>query len=650
MTYEEALNLALKSGVDDAADVAKKLVEMFPGDVSDFTKDDFINSDKPYELAYFYRFDKFEQDKLLRRLTEQARKVKVTNFRGLWKSFLKSKPADDAQRTAGEVTNFPGQPIKLIGGDWVCDEKGVRTATENGGFVYACPHPIMPIARLRNVDTGVEKMKIAFAKTQEDGEFRWQTAVCDRSTVSNASKIVQLSDLGVAVTSETAKSLVKFLYDMERENIEILPEIQCVTRLGWVGGESGKFVPYDTKNVIFDGEAEYKKRYDAVRQRGELTDWIAFIDKNVRHNKQPAARIALAASCASVLIEPLHCNNFWVHLWGESETAKTVLMMCAASVWGNPTISDFITTFNSTYVGNEKNAALCGSLPYFLDELQIVDSRRDMDSVVYMLMEGCGRTRGTKAGGLDVTPRWKLCVQSTGERPITSTNSNGGVVNRVIECECKEKFFENPREVATFVQHNYGTMGRMFIAFLRNNGGERLKLADKWLEEYTNAFVDKGTTQKQAQAAALIMTADRILCENFFDTGTQLTVDEMLPYLKTQAEVSANPRAYDYICDYIAANQTHFRLAADRPTELWGLFANDGASVYIINSVFERVCSEAGYNVKAFKSWLDREGLLTRGSDGRFAVKKRIGMANPWCILLRLTDKTATIAAELPDF
>lgn len=68
----------------------------------------------------------------------------------------------------------------------------------------------------------------------------------------------------------------------------------------------------------------------------------------------------LAASFASPLLEPLNCLPFFVHLWGvDSGTGKTVALMVAASVWGDPTIGSFVKTFDGTtgWAGED------GSLP-----------------------------------------------------------------------------------------------------------------------------------------------------------------------------------------------------------------------------------------------------------------------------------------------
>lgn len=634
MNKAEAEALCEAAGASEQT--AEALAELFPKSIEEYTKEDFLDSDKPYEYIFLHKDNKFMQQKLLNKMSEQAKKVGVRNFPTLYKAYAAGQP----EGNPGEVSNytdFPAQPLALPCGKWVCDYSGVRTLNEYGGVNWACPHPIMPVARMTNIDTGVEKVKIMFYKDQ-----MWKPIIVDRETISVTNKITSLSKLGVSVTSETARNLVNYFYDIEQNSGELLPVIECVTRMGWVDrGETPEFVPY-VKNVVFDGEGDYKKRFEAVKTHGSFEEWLDFIKKNIRKNPQPIARIVFAASLASVLIKPLHCNCFWLHLWGESESAKTVLNMCAASIWGNPTISHFISTFNSTVVGNERGAEFSGSMPYMLDELQILDSKKDMDALIYMLTEGAGRSRGNKNGGLENTPHWKNCTMSTGEKPICHSGSNGGAVNRVLECECTKPFFEeDPRQVVAFLQSNYGWFGKAFIGYITKPG--IMEHADQLLDGYAKELTSRKITQKQAQSAALILTADTLAVEIAFDEETGLTVDEIAEFLKTKDEVSANPRAYEYICEQVASNQLHF-VVSDRPTDLWGVLDNIGG-VYIIKSVFMRLCDEGGFNAVPLLSWLNDRGLIER-SGGKNTVPKRIGGVLTRCVHLTMSEHEDE---ELPD-
>lgn len=626
---------------------AAALEELFPKKIEEYTKEDFLDSDKPFEYIYLHRHNKYTQDKLISKMAAQAKKVGVSNFQTLYRSYARMQP-EDPDDTDENYTNFDGQPMSLRCGKWICDDGGVRILTEYG-VVYACPHPIMPIARMCNIDTGIEKVKVMYKRGKA-----WRTAVFDRKTLSAANKIIDLADCGIAVTSENARDLVKFFYEIEQSNPTALPEIECVTRLGWIKrDENMEFAPY-ANDLVFDGETEYKKKYESVKIHGNIQKWFDCINKNIRKNSV-AARVTFAAALASVLAKPLGCNCFWLHLWGETESAKTVLTMCAASIWGNPEIGAYITTFNSTYVGMEKSSAFFNSLPYIVDELQIVDSKKDMDNLIYMLTEGCGRTRGNKQGGVDNVAEWKNCVITTGERPINTGKSGGGSVNRVIEIECKDKFFgdadntkfDTPRDVANLVKANYGMLGKAFIEYLLSGG---MELAEGIFKAYSDDLTQNyNITQKQAQSAALILTADKLITDLCFEDGTELTTKGIAEFLKTKDEVSIAPRAYEYVCEYITANQNKFRIMENSP-EVWGEISADGTSVYVIKSKFNQICTDGGYNPQALLSWLADRKLIRRTDGKHMTVLKRVGLTAVRCIHLTLaTEESDADDEELPE-
>lgn len=639
MTEQEAVKIAAASGSVDIGTV-RALMEMYPKEIDEYTKEDFQTT-TPYEYIHLYRFDEFEQGIMLSKMAERAKKVHFSNFHTMYKRFKRNQPADDTKSAnisdpEDNYTDFYGQPLSLKCGRWICDDSGVRTTTQYG-VTYACPHAIMPVARMRNIDTGIEKLQIAFRRGRA-----WRTAIFDRKTLSSTNRIIDLADCGIAVTSENARDLVKYFYELEQLNPEALPEIECVTHLGWIDRGAGlEFVPY-TDGVVFDGEAEYKKRFEAVAMKGDFQKWIDCMNQNIRQNPQPMARIVFAASLSSVLIKLLDCNCYWLHLWGGTSTAKTVLTMCAASIWGNPERGQFLATFNSTVVGNEKSAAFSGAMPYMMDELQLVDAKKDMDAIIYMLTEGCGRTRGNKYGGIDPTSEWRNCAISTGERPLNSLSSGGGAMARVIEAECKRPFFgddENARRVIAAINNNYGFFGRAFVEHLRKKTREEL---DESFNKYSKQLADCGIMVKQAQAAALILTADALACEICFDEATRLSAEDILPYLKTKDEVDVNARAYEHICEQVVSNQYRFIRNDDRPAELWGTLGGDG-SVYIIKSIFARMCADGGYNSQALLSWLDDRGLIERDSNGKRAVVKRVNSALARCVHLTLYNDNGEV-------
>lgn len=80
--------------------------------------------------------------------------------------------------------------------------------------------------------------------------------------------------------------------------------------------------------------------------------------------KNKIVRLAFAASFGSVLIEPLKILPFVFHIWsGESGTCKTVAIMAAMSIWGNPKMGGLVKTMNTTKVNIMRTSAFCIRFP-----------------------------------------------------------------------------------------------------------------------------------------------------------------------------------------------------------------------------------------------------------------------------------------------
>lgn len=398
-------------------------------------------------------------------------------------------------------------------------------------------------------------------------------------------------------------------------------------RLGWVGGEFSPYVP----NLTFDGEDNYRHIFSMVKSEGSREKWIETI-KTVRAERT-AARIVLAASFASAILQPCNLLPFFVHMWGSSEYGKTVSIMIAASVWASPKVGDYVSSFNSTGVGTEMLASFLNSMPLCLDELQIQSSMgvRDFDRMIYSLTEGLGRTRGAKTGGLQKQRTWKNCIISCGEQPITHGSSGGGAVNRVIEVELTEKICSDMPKVCDVITANYGFAGREFVEYLQSEGAkERI---EKLQKEYYRELLKFDSTDKQAASASAILAADEIATELFFQDGNNLTIEDISEILAKKSDVDVNARALEYIYELVERNPIHFNVNeyGDYKAEIWGKLEYD--YIYIMKSVFDREMANQGFNGTAFLSWAKRRGLLDC-NEGRRTKRTRIlsSIVNTVCI------------------
>lgn len=584
--------------------------------VPEYTKSDYLATTAPFEWLYEHKDNPFEMNQLKGVMSEQARAVGVRNFAALFKAYMESVTGKSTVNMEN-YTEFTGQERSLACGMWTASDLGVYGLDKFGFDVTACYHPIMPVQRLVNIDTGIHKVKLAFSLGR-----RWNTVIEDKSTISDTRSIIGLSRYGVMVNSETSKHLVKYLSELEQLNYDDIPEVASVGRLGWI--DDYGFSPY-VDGLVFDGEEEFRSRFESIRERGSYDKWLDCV-KAVRKGKTAgavAARIVLAASFASVLVKPCGCLPFFVHLWGGTETGKSVSLLLAASVWANPEIGTYIQTFNATSVGKELGAAFCNSLPLIMDELQMVkDNRKDFDKMIYELSEGVGRSRGKKSGGVTKTTTWRNCIITTGEFPIISANSGAGAVNRTIEVDCHDMpLFESPKQTATTLYSNYGFAGKIFVKKLMEDGvAERVRTLQERLQEEIKT---EDTMDKQTASAALVLAADRLIEEWIFQDGVLLEPADIRPYLVSKEAMNQNGRALDYLRDTISMHQNNFKPGGDSKTgEVWGDM--DDAYVYIIKSKFDQLLEEGGFNSSAFLGWAKNNRLISVGSDGKSTKTKRI--------------------------
>ena len=593
--------------------------------IKDFTLEDF-DTGKVFEYLTSIK-DPYEQGMEERRTAALAKELGFRDFKklfGLYKKKLKELTLPVI--TDDGVSEFGDQPFELNTGEWTADEGGIWKHGNNG-TVWACSHPIMPVQRLRGVDTGLIKVKLLFWRGHHKSEV-----VVDAKDISSANKIVdRLSSVGVSVTSgERANGLVDFLRDMLDLNQDIIPEVKAVSHMGW--NEEG-FSPY-TKGIVFDSADAFRGAYRAISQVGSYEAWKA--EALDARSYSITARIVLAASFASVLVEPLGCLPFFVHLWGmDSGTGKTVAQMLGASVWANPAVGQsFFQTFRGTSVGFELMAGFLHSLPLFLDDLQLAkDKHGNVVFNVYELASGSGKVRGNRSLGLNYTPTWANCFITSGETPIVGESDGAGAVNRVIEIEClaSEKAIRDGHKTANILKENYGWAGREFVSRLMEPGAREraAELYDRFFQECTAS----NTTDKQAMAAAVVLTAEALATEWIFHDERALTAQELGEFLKAREAVSLADRGYEVLCDWVAVNANKLR-GVTEPVVCYGAVEDNNA--FIIRSVFNRVCAENAINPKALLSHLRTRGLIEAGTKG-YTKTHYIGNGqSPNCVCLKL--------------
>lgn len=614
--------------MDDAGGI-RTAAPMMP----EWTAEDFENTDRPYAWLYQQRDNKFLFQQMLGRMAKQAKKVRFAGFSRVWAAYVDAM--SPKQTILGvNTTLFPDQPVQLQSGKYVCDERGISYTGQMGEAVEVCSHPLMPIKRIINLDSNEEKLELAYCR----GTPKWKTMIAARETLASAQRIIGLARNGIAVNSENAKEIVKYLSEVESLNYTDLPVQNSTSHMGWLPG--GEFAPY-CEGVVYDGESpEFARMFGDFAETGSEETWME-LALQVRAGKSVPARMALAASFAAPLVEKLGALPFFVHLWGTQGCGKTVGLMLAASVWGNPTVGRYVKTFSGTKVSQEVYAAFCGNLPILLDELQVISDRKLFDEIIYALCEGVSKGRGAKEGGLRLQQRWSTCILTTGEMPIIQSNSGGGAAVRTIEVNYGgEPLFEDARAVANTLKENYGFAGKKFIEAIRDEViFSSLKAKQKWYYGKLSGDIQ----DKQVLSASILLAADKLADAVLFRDGRALTVSDVKPYLVTREQADVNLRCYQWLMGYIGGNPMRFEDGDANGGELWGVFGEEDGKrvVYIIKPFFEKMLRVENFSAGAFLTWAKRNGKILCDSwngNVRLTKRKRIHGQAQTCVALVVDD------------
>lgn len=567
--------------------------------IGSYVLQDFY-TDKPYKELYDSKDNKFLQQIMIQRMRDLAVSLGFKGFMAAWKSYLAAQRNDVAVDDAGQDTMFENQPVQLRCGSYTCLDRVTRF-NEYGMEVEVISHPLLPVKRVTNIETLDAKLEIAFCRGKKDS---WKYITVPREMLASAQKIVGLAKQDIAVNSENAKEVVRYMGLLESKNYDDLPMQKAVSHMGWI--TDGKFMPY-VDDISYDGESpELQRMFEEFKPTGSEQAWMD-LAKEVRSGESVPARIALASSFAAPLVQILGCLPFFTHFWGETGCGKTVGLMLAASVWGNPEVGRYIKTFSGTKVSMELYAAFCCNLPILFDELQVVSDRKTFDDIIYMLTEGASKGRGAKEGGLQVQKRWASSIITTGEMPITQSNSGGGAVSRTIEVNYGGiPLFKNARDVANALKENYGHVGPKYIRCLQQDGVIN-SLKALYKKVYTE-MIKEDVHEKQVISATLLLVADALATKAIFKDGNALTFEDLKPYLASRSETDVNLRCYQWLVGFCAANPRRFDSEDTANGEIWGKY-KDGY-VFINKTIFDDQLKNKGFSPGAFLDWARRKELL----------------------------------------
>jgi len=603
---------------------------MTKAEIMEYSKEELLN---PENLLRIFAEASSELDRVDLQNAYQDRAKECKCYRQVQALFKAAKAdiKDDLKEqkvTANNVTDFGHITGELNCGSWIADNNGVRVLTIFGEKV-CCYHPILPIERLFNIETKTEKITLAYKRGHN-----WKEITVDKGLIASSTKIVRLADYGVAVTSETAKDLVKYLSDVE--NLNEIAEKNSTSKLGW-HNEYKDFIPYDTA-VVFDDESKFRELIGAIKESGSEDIWLELCRK-IRANKSHyEPQVYMAASFASVLISKLNMLPFIVNLWGSTGKGKTVALMLAASIWANPAENRYITDSYATQNAFEIRLDCLNHLPLCLDDMSKVrDKTGDgFTDLIYLMCSGKGKDRSNVDLGLNKVKTWSNTILSNMERPLANETMKGGAINRILDFEmCDGYIFENGNHVVEVLKDNYGFAGIKFVDLIKELPVEVINNIRRDFEQKIKEEAKKQNSvkeEKQILPLSVLLTADKIATDYIFEDGIYLDLPTMVSQLKDTNEVSEGQRAYTAIVD--ATVRYKFKFVESDTTESWGIIKK--GYVYILTTAFNDLALKNNFSTKAFCSWAKSQGLLEVGKDKKNAKVCKVNGSSQRCYCIKL--------------
>lgn len=565
------------------------------------------------------------------------------------------KTKEDFQRLLESAEDI-GRPVKEIEGRRFIEPKGFNVYPDrmttlkyyNDGtsqpvdFFYA---PVIITGRAIDVDEGTEQVEITFKRNHN-----WKSLLTAKKNVSDARKIVEFADHGLAVNSNNAKKLVEFLTVFDAFNSNLIPNTLIARSTGWKNVQDkrvfvlnrtvSKGSKKDTAGspgvqVDFRPDHDFERFVTAMKPGGNFAKWREAVTSAL---KFPHACFAFYASFAAPLLKIFNAQSFIIHFYGDTSKGKTTCLELASSVWGNPhkEAGGLVFGWDSTRVFLERMAGFFCDMPIFPDDSQTVDDKM-MSKVLYLLANGAGKGRGSITA-IQQLKSWRTIVFSTGERKLTDCTTYGGARARTLELYGTP--FPNAggvyiNEFKQAVRENYGHAGPKFIEGLLSvieKPDGVAKLRDEFKRYHQELAHESGTEvgDRISQYFATVKIAADLV-RRILDIGDPVEAEETIfrvfkTVLKESRDTGDMPtNAMGYVLSWvsrlwISGSDGYFYGGGNDP---YG-YIMKGGWIGIFRDKFAEVVKKEGYSENAvLRAWAERE-WIKKEDENHFTCIRRI--------------------------
>ena len=545
------------------------------------------------------------------------------------------------------ATNDDLQNFSIPAGYSVSNNGIEKVAGEN--MISVCRRPVVIKAKTFSVDEKIFKLILAYMTPDGNLEALPPT---EAAIVFNRNKLVDLANNGLPVTSSNANLLVDYLDAFNAQNEKIFPLTYTVPRCGWYS-LNGKSVFIDPRrqciltdkdkniSVVVDSLSQFAK---SLRKVGKLDSW-----KKVYQlaKKSPVARIMIATAVAPILLKILGERNFLLYICAPTRAGKTTALYLAASAVGD---EKMIRSFDATKNGLAGAAADVSDFAFLVDEKQVADSKlkEQLDTLVYALANGLGRTKLNKDSTLKKLQDWRTIAIMTGETQLLADNVTGGANTRLLNISVPKEILsaEDCRMIHDTIKDNHGLAFPLVIDKIFELGFETLRQAYKDLVDLFTAKYPE-LLNEYCRYMAVLTLADAILNAVLNDESA-LPLDDSIQnanaifkLIPTTVEISDTVREKDFVLAIIAQNQNRLiggNVPLDRMQTICGKLNDNDGYTYISAKFLQDECIRDGRDYHKLVTDLVAVGFFVPADTiekgrkkTRDTVNKKLGKTSTRC-------------------
>ena len=655
---------SVKKTLADFDSEKKAAIELLKN-VDTFDSDSIFSEDVLNAAAFAKLFDKkvfsdFKSEITLFNRKTKEKKASVNE----WSAVVRDKAADIFSRQNDLLTRHNEILAQIRSLSFVATNDNLQSFSIPAGYsvsnngiekvtgesmISVCRRPVIIKAKNFSVDEKIFKLILAYMT--QDGKLETLPPT-EAAIVFNRNKLVDLANNGLPVTSSNANLLVDYLDAFNADNEKNIPLTYTVPRCGWYTFNSKDsfidprrqcaFTNEDKNiNVVVDSLSLFA---NSLIRKGKLKDWIKAYQLA---KKSPVARIMIAAAIAPILLKILGERNFLLYICAPTRAGKTTALYLAASAIGDDKI---IRSFDATKNGLAGAATDVNDFAFLIDEKQVADSKlkEQLDTLVYALANGLGRTKLNKDSTLKKLQNWRTIAIMTGETQLLPDNVTGGANTRLLSINVDKEILSAStcRIIHDTIKDNCGLAFPLVIDKIFQLGFETLRETYKDLVDLFTAKYPE-LLNEYCRYMAVLTLADAIL-------NAVLNDSDMLPLndaiqnaniifklIPTNAEISDTAREKIFVISIISQNQNRFiggNVPLDRMQTICGKLKEHDSYTYIAAKFLQDECERNGFDYHKLVSDLVAAGFFipadtieTGKKSTLTTVQKKIGKVNTRC-------------------